>query len=195
MELNIRRTYALVENKSELAGQRVATPIRKVAVVAVLANPYVGRYVEDLTSLIEASVGLGASMGQMCMEALGPYKAQSYGKGALVGLDGDAEHASALVTTAYANPIRDAIGGGKAWISSMVKLSPPGGLIDIPMNHKDDVYVRSHYDGMTIALQDTPMPDEIAIIFCMASHGRLNARVGGLTHDEVVRRDNLKELQ
>lgn len=126
MELNIRRTYALVENKSELAGQRVATPIRKVAVVAVLANPYVGRYVEDLTSLIEASVGLGASMGQMCMEALGPYKAQSYGKGALVGLDGDAEHASALVTTAYANPIRDAIGGGKAWISSMVKLSPPG---------------------------------------------------------------------
>lgn len=192
MKLNIRRTYTLIENKSESAGHKVAVPVRKIAVVAVLENPYVGRYVEDLSPLIEASVGLGAMMGQMAVEALGSYQPQGYGKGALVGLQGEAEHASALVTTAYANPVRDAIGGGRAWISSMVKMSPPGAPIDIPMNHRDDVYVRSHYDGMTIALQDTPMPDELAIIFCMASHGRINARVGGLTHDEVMARDKPK---
>jgi hypothetical protein len=192
MNLTIRRTATIIENKSELAGQRVATPVRKVAVVAVLENPYVSRYVADLSPLIEASAGLGIMMGQMAMEALGAFKPQSFGKGGLVGLNGEAEHASALLTTAYANPLRDTIGGGKAWISSMVKIAAPGALIDIPMNHKDDIYVRSHYDGMSIVLPDTPMPDEIAIIFCIASAGRINARVGGLSHEEVVKRDALK---
>jgi hypothetical protein len=188
MQLNIRRTCSIIENNSELAGKRVATPVRKVAVVAILENPYVSRYVEDLSPLIEASAGLGAMMGQMAMDALGSHQPQSFGKGGLVGLNGEAEHASALLTTAYANPLRDAIGGGKAWISSMVKLAAPGSLIDIPMNHKDDIYVRSHYDGMSIMLPDTPMPDEIAIIFCIASAGRINARVGGLSHEEVMKR-------
>lgn len=192
MQLNIRRTYLLIEDKSEAAGRRVDTPVRKVAAVVVLENPFVGRYVADLSPLIEASVGLGAMMGDMAVTALGSYQVQGYGKGALVGLNGEAEHASALITTAYANPLREAIGGGKAWISSMVKMAAPGCAIDVPMNHKDDVYVRSHYDGMTIALQDTPMADEIAVIFCMASHGRINARVGGLTHDEVVQRNGAK---
>jgi hypothetical protein len=189
MKLNIRRTNTIVEDKNEYAGRKVDAPVRKVAVIAVVENPYAGKSVEDLSPLIEVSVSLGEMMAKMALQALGTYKVQSYGKGALVGLYGEIEHASALVTTAYANPIRDAIGGGKAWISSMVKLSSPGGQIDIPMNHKDDVYVRSHYDGMTITMQDTPMPDELAIIFCLASAGRIGARVGGLTHDEVLKRD------
>jgi len=186
--IKIRRSYSQVEDKNELAGRRTPSPVRKVAVITVLENPYVGRYVEDLGPLIEASVDLGSLMAQMALDAMGTHKAQGYGKGGLVGLHGEAEHASALLTTAYANPIRAAIGGGKAWISSMVKQAAPGASIDIPMNHIDDVYVRSHYDGITLALQDTPMPDEIAIIFCLTSGARLNARVGGLTHDEVLRR-------
>ena len=76
---------------------------------------------------------------------------------------GEQEHANALLTTAFANPLRDAIGGAKAWISSMTKMGGPGTLIDIPMNHKDDVYVRSHYDGMSLVLTESPMPDEIAV--------------------------------
>ena len=186
--IKIRRSYSQVEDKNELAGRWTPSPVRKVAVITVLENPYVGRYVENLGPLIEASVDLGSLMAQMALDAMGTHKAQGYGKGGLVGLHGEAEHASALLTTAYANPIRAAIGGGKAWISSMVKQAAPGASIDIPMNHIDDVYVRSHYDGITLALQDTPMPDEIAIIFCLTSGARLNARVGGLTHDEVVRR-------
>lgn len=187
--LRIRRTYTIVEDKFEDAGQSAPTPVRKVAVVIVLENPYAAAgFVADLSPLTKDSVELGRRMGQMAVSALGEFKAQGYGKGGLVGLDGEHEHANALLTTAFANPIRDAIGGGEAWISSMQKVVSPGTTIDIPMNHKDDVYVRSHYDGMTITLQGTPMPDEIAIIFCLASNGRINARVGGLTHEEVTAR-------
>lgn len=187
--LNIRRSYSQIEDKNELAGRRISSPVRKISVVTVLENPYVGRYVEDLGPLIEASVDLGKLMAQMALDALGTHKPQGYGKGGLVGLQGEAEHASALLTTAFAGPIRAAIGGGKAWISSMVKQAAPGATIDIPMNHIDDVYVRSHYDGVTLSLQDTPMPDEIAIIFCLTSGARLNARVGGLTHEEVMKQE------
>ena len=98
------------------------------------------------------------------------------------------EHANALLTTAFAEPFRDAIGGAKAWISSMTKVAAPGTMIDIPMNHKHEVYVRSHYDGMTLVLPDAPNTDEIAVIFCVASGGRLNARVGGMSHDEAMAR-------
>jgi Amino acid synthesis len=89
---------------------------------------------------------------------------QSYGKGRIVGLAGEQEHANALLTTAFANPIRAAI-GGDSWISSFTKKGGPGTLIDIPMNHKDEIYVRSHCDGMSVMLPDTPMSDEIAVIF------------------------------
>ncbi|OWV93606.1 amino acid synthesis family protein [Rhizobium sp. R693] len=188
--LNIRRTFTIIEDKFEEAGQLAPTPVRKVAVIAVLENPYASAgFVKDLSPLTKESVELGRHMGQMARQALGDYTAQGYGKGALVGLDGEQEHANALLTTVFANPIRDAIGGGEAWISSMQKVVSPGSTIDIPMNHKDDVYVRSHYDGMTITLQGTPMPDEIAIIFCLVSNGRINARVGGLTHEEVSGRN------
>lgn len=189
MKLNIRRTGTIVEDKSEHAGRKVAVPVRKVAVIAVIENPYAAQTVEDLGPLIEASAGLGEMMGKMALQALGPFEAQSYGKGGLVGLQGEVEHAAALLSTTYANPLRDVIGGGKAWISSMVKMSAPGGQIDIPMNHRNDIYVRSHYDGMTLTMQDTPMPDELAIIFCLASAGRIGARVGGLTHEDVLKRE------
>lgn len=187
--LRIRRTFTIIENKFEEAGQPAPTPVRKVAVVTVLNNPCVGAgFVRDLSPMTEYSKDLGKRMAEMALHALGDFTVQGYGKGGLVGLDGEQEHANALLTTVFANPIRDAIGGGEAWISSMQKVVAPGTTIDIPMNHKDDVYVRSHYDGMTITLQGTPMPDEIAIIFCLASHGRINARVGGLTHEEVQQR-------
>ncbi|WPE24264.1 amino acid synthesis family protein [Shinella zoogloeoides] len=187
--LRIRRTYTIVEDKFEDAGQLAPVPVRKVAVVTVLENPYAAAgFVKDLSPLTKGSVELGRRMGEMALAALGEYTAQGYGKGGLVGLGGEQEHANALLTTVFANPIREAIGGGEAWISSMQKVVSPGATIDIPMNHKDDVYVRSHYEGMTITLQGTPMPDEVAIIFCLVSGGRINARVGGLTHEEVSAR-------
>lgn len=188
MELRIRRIFTLVEERRVEAGRVAEVPLRKVAGVAVLENPYAGRYVEDLRPMIEASVALGQAMAQQTIVALAPFKAQSYGKGGIVGVAGEQEHANALLTTAFANPFREALGGGDAWISSMTKVAAPGTLIDIPMNAINDVYVRSHYDGMSLVLPDAPLPDEIAIIFCLANRGRLNARVGGMSYEEAEKK-------
>lgn len=188
MNIDIRRSFVILEERNELAGRVAKQPLRRAAGIAIVANPFAGRYVEDLKPMIDASVRLGEQMAEITLAAFGKHEVQSYGKGGIVGVHGEQEHANALLTTVFANPIRDAIGGGDAWISSFTKIGGPGTPIDIPMNHKDDVYVRSHYDGMTVMIPDGPLPDEIAIIFCVASGGRLNARVGGLTHDEVVAR-------
>jgi hypothetical protein len=185
MKLKIRRTYTFVEHRSVEAGKAADIPLRKVAAVAVIENPYAGRYVKDLNPMIMASAALGSELAAMAAAALAPYKAQSLGKGAIVGIAGEQEHANALLTTTFAEPLRQALGGGKAWISSMTKVGAAGTMIDIPMNCKDALYVRSHYDGMTLMLPDAPMPDEIALILCLANRGRLNARVGGLGYDQL----------
>jgi hypothetical protein len=192
VKINIRRTFVITEERREEAGRPANLPLRRIAAVAVVENPNAGRYVEDLKPMIEASVEVGKELGQIAMMAFGNHEVQSYGKGGIVGVNGEQEHANALLTTAFANPIRDIIGGGDAWISSFTKKGGPGTQLDIPMNHRDDVYVRSHYDGMSVVLPDAPMPDEIALVFCLANRGRLNARVGGLSHDEVATRKRAK---
>jgi hypothetical protein len=188
VNIKVRRTYAIAEERHEEAGRAAAHRLRRVAAIAVVENPYAGRYVDDLKPMIDASVPLGRTMAELALNAFGQHEIQSYGKGGIVGVAGEQEHANALLTSAFASPIRDAIGGGDAWSSSFTKKGGPGTLIDIPMNHKDDLWVRSHYDGMSVLVPDAPLPDEIAVIFCIASGGRLNARVGGLTHQEVVAR-------
>jgi hypothetical protein len=192
MKLTIRRTFTFVETRHAEAGRAADVPLRKVAAVAVIANPYAGRYVEDLSPLIEASAEIGRVLAEMGMAALAPFRPQSFGKGGIVGLAGEQEHANALLTTTFAEPMRDVAGGGKAWISSMTKVAGPGQPIDIPFNAKDALYVRSHYDGMTLTLHDAPLPDEIAIICCFASRGRLNARVGGLKLEDAKGEDGLR---
>lgn len=192
MRLKIRRTFSIVEERHVEAGKDTNMPLRKVAAVAVLENPCAGRYVEDLSEMIEASGDLGRQLGGMALAALKPFDPQSHGKGGIVGLNGEQEHANALLTTAFANPIRDLIGEAPAWVSSMTKVAAPGTLIDIPMNNKDDIYVRSHYDGMSLVLPDAPLPDEIALIFCLANRGRLNARVGGLTYADALKKARAK---
>jgi hypothetical protein len=192
MKLKIRRSYTFVETRGVEAGREAEVPLRKVAAVAVVENPYAGRYVEDLSPLVAASAELGRILAQMAAAALAPYRPQSFGKGGIVGVGGEQEHANALLTTTFAEPMRDVAGGGKAWISSMTKIGVPGQPIDIPLNAKDALYVRSHYDGMTITLHDAPLPDEIAIICCFASRGRLNARVGGLKLEDAQGEDGLR---
>ncbi len=191
MKLRIRRTLRFVENRMIEAGKTAELPLCKVAAVAVLENPFAGRYVEDLGPMIEASAALGRELSAAAIDALRPYSPQSIGKAALVGIAGEQEHGNALLTTAFAEPVREAMGGGKAWMSSMTKVAMAGTPIDVPMNCKDALYVRSHYDGMTLMLPDAPMPDEIALIVCMANRGRLNARVGGLRFEDLKGEDGL----
>lgn len=190
MQLKVRKLYAFAEDES-----RPDSPddvLRKVAVVAVVENPCSGKYVEDLRPLIAASTELGQQMAQRAIEAMQPFRTESYGKGGIVGTDGEQEHANALLTTTFADPLREAVGGGKAWISSMTKCGGPGTSIDIPLASKDALYVRSHYDGITLTLHDAPLPNEVAVIIAIANRGRLSARVGGLALAGVKGADGLK---
>ena len=192
MELQARKFYTFVEDAMTEAGRAGEPLLRKVAVVAIVENPYAGRYVEELQPMVDASERLGRELSKIALNALAPYHAQSYGKAGLVGLDGEQEHANALLTTTFANPLREAVSGGKAWIPSMTKCGGPGTSIDIPLASKDALYVRSHYDGMTITLHDGPLRREIAVIICLANRGRLNARLGGLKFEDIEGKDGLK---
>ncbi len=191
MDLHVRRWQSFVEHRLEEAGRPSDTPLRKAAIAAFVANPYAGRYVEDLQPMIDASPALGAKMAERLMEAWGDDSVMSYGKAGVVGLGGEQEHANALLTTPAAEPLRRAIGGGKAWISSVTKIGGPGTLLDVPMASKDALYVRSLYNAMTLHFADGPMPDEIVLVFAISNRGRINARVGGLTPQDMKGLDGL----
>jgi hypothetical protein len=163
-------------------------PLIKAAVAVVIRNPFAGQWVEDLSPLTDPSASLGAELGIRAMALLNGRSAESYGKGGIAGLSGEQEHVVACVTTVFGNALRDAIGGGKAWISSVTKSAAAGTSIDIPLAYKHEVYVRSHYDAITVTLPDAPRPDELVLIAAVATGGRINARVGGITVAEVLAR-------
>jgi len=189
--MQIRKILTFVDETRSEAGQPAQTPLRKVAAVAVVKNPYAGKFQVDLAALVDASAAVGREVTAIAIGLLQPYAAESYGKGAIIGLAGEQEHGVAMLTTVFGNVMRDAAGGGKAWISSMTKRAGPGASIDIPLAHKDALYVRSHYDGISLTLPDAPLPDEIAVICAYANRERLNSRVGGLAKDEIKGIDGL----
>jgi len=191
MQMKVRRWQAVVEERLEEAGRAADVPLRKVAIVAFVENPYAGRYVEDLSPMIQASPELGERMAAKLMEVYGDHPVLSYGKAGVVGLGGEQEHANALLTTPAAEPLRRAIGGGKAWISSVTKVGGPGTVLDVPLASKDALYVRGLYNAMTLYFPDGPMPDEIALIFAVSNRERINARVGGLQLKDVQGKDGL----
>ena len=188
--MKIRRVLSFVDETHEEAGQPTVPPLRKVAVVAIVRNPFAGTYQADLKPLIDASVEIGRHICAIAVALLGA-QPESYGKAALIGLNGEQEHGVAMLTTVFGNEMRAAAGGGKAWISSLTKRATPGTPIDIPLAHKDALYVRSHYDGITVMLPDAPLPNEIAIIAAYASRGRPNHRVGGPKASEIKGLDGL----
>jgi hypothetical protein len=189
--MQIRKILTFVDEARCEAGQAANMPLRKVAAVAVVSNPFAGKFAPDLSALVDASAAVGREITAMALDLLRPYGAESYGKGAVVGLAGEQEHGVAMLTTVFGNVMRDAAGGGKAWISSMTKRAGPGASIDIPLAHKDALYVRSHYDGITVTLADAPLADEIAVICAYANRERLNSRVGGLAKDKIKGTDGL----
>lgn len=192
MPLEIRRWLTLVDHKMVESGRAAAKPLRKVAVIAIVANPYTGRFVEDLSQSTRDSEAVGVELARLAVLAMGDMRAASYGKGGVAGLGGEQEHANAMLTTVFAEPLRTALGGAMAWIPSFTKLAGPGATIDVPLAHKDALYVRSHYDGVTVTLPpDAPAADEVALIVVLASGGRLNARVGGLNARDVIGQDGL----
>ena len=191
--MQIRKIFTHIEETRLEAGVNAEIPLRKVAVVAVLKNPFAGRpFQEDLSELTEASAEIGRDISERAATAMNPFEVASYGKGGIVGLAGEQEHVVAMLTTVYGNAMREAAGGGAAWISSFTRRGGPGEILQIPLAHKDALYVRSHYDGMEVYLSDAPLPDEIAIVCCYANRGRLNARVGGIAAEQIEGKDGLR---
>ena len=189
--MRIRKLVTVVEEIREDGGKAVATPVRKVAAVAVIENPFAGRFAEDLQTLVKTGEELGDLLGRRAVEALGA-PVHSYGKAAIVGVDGEYEHAAAVLHPTLGTPFRAAVGGGKSIIPSAKKLGGPGASIDVPLHFKDAAFVRTHFDAMEVRLPDAPRADEILVALVVTDGGRPHPRVGGLTVSEARKEDGLR---
>jgi hypothetical protein len=180
-EFHVRKWYLQIEDThaNESGVLADGEPIRKIVIGAAIHNVFSGRFVEDLNGAVQASEALGREFGTRLKDVIGNARVASYGKACVVGAAGEYEHGNALLTTVFADPVRDAIGGAAAWIPSTGKRGSPGTAIDIPLAHKDELYVRSHYDTVSAMFTDAPNADEIVIAFAFATRGRLHARLGG----------------
>ena len=192
--MEVRKYLTVVEETEMEGGKKVAPPTRKAAAMAVIKNPFAGKYVENLDELIEVGVTLGGTLTKMAVEALkiSPQKAESYGKAAIVGSSGELEHAAAILHPKLGTPMREAVAGGKAIIPSAKKMGVPGTEIDVPLHYKDAAFVRSHFDAMSVRVPDAPRPDEIVVAIVVTDSGRPHPRIGGLKKDEAKKEDGLR---
>jgi len=191
--MEIRKMVTIIEDIYGDGEKKAQRPVRRVAAVAVIKNPFAGRYEDNLDLLIDNGEELGKILGERAVEALGKDRTpESYGKASIVGEKGEMEHAAAILHPKLGTPLRNAVGGGKAIIPSVKKLGRMGDEIDIPLHYKDAAFVRSHFDGMTISVNDAPKSDEILVAVAVTDGGRPHARVGGLKKEEAKKEDGLR---
>jgi hypothetical protein len=190
----IRKWITTVEETAREAGRDVTPPIRRAVAACVIENPFAGRYVEDLSPLIEAGAELGAQLAARAIAALGIAGTQvhSFGKAAIVGEAGEVEHAAALLHPKMGAPVRAALGKGPALIPSAKKRAGMGAAIDIPLGHKDAAFVRSHFDAVEFRVTDAPARDEILLCLALTDGGRPLPRIGGLTVEGIIGEDGLR---
>jgi amino acid synthesis protein len=194
MKARIRKIVTFVEETHSEMGKVVTPPTRRAAAAAIIENPFAGRYVEDLTELMDIGEELGALLTEKAIAALnipGP-NAESYGKAAVVGENGELEHAAAILHPKLGTPVRKVLGKGAALIPSAKKRGGPGTPLDIPLGHKDAAYVRSHFDAMEIRINDAPRANEILVAVAVTDSGRPLPRVGGLTKSQIKGEDGLR---
>ena len=194
MKARIRKLAVFLEETREEGGRKVDPPTRRAAAVAVIENPFAGRYVEDLSELIDIGEELGGLLAEKAVAALGipGERVESYGKAAAVGENSELEHAAAILHPKLGAPVRKALGKGAALIPSSKKRGGPGVALDIPLGHKDAAFVRSHFDGMEVRLNDAPRANEIMVAVAVTDSGRPHPRVGGLKTDEIKGVDGLR---
>ena len=194
MSANIRKLIVQVDETRQEMGRTIDPPTRRAVAIAVIENPYAGRYSESLDELIAIGEELGALLGQRAVAALGiePGQAQSYGKAAIVGEAGELEHAAAILHPKLGAPLRVAVEKGAALVPSSKKRGTLGTAIDVPLGHKDAAYVRSHFDAVEARVSDAPRANEIVVAVAVTDSGRPLPRIGGLQHAEVKGVDGLR---
>jgi len=194
MKPDIRKIVVVVDETLTEMGRAVSPPVRRAAAMAVIANPFAGKYVEDLAPLMDMGEELGRILSEKAVAALGVEgaNAEGYGKAALVGENGEMEHAAALLHPKMGTPVRKTLSKGAALIPSSKKRGAPGSELDIPLGHKDAAYVRSHFDGMQVSITDAPRANEIVVAVAVTTGGRPLPRVGGLKASDIKGEDGLR---
>ncbi len=194
MSAVIRKIVTVVEETLMEGGRDVSPPTRRAAAIAVIDNPFAGKFVDDLAPLVAIGEELGELLAARAVAALGieGNKAQSYGKAAAVGENGELEHAAAILHPKMGAPVRKVLGKGAALIPSSKKRGGLGAVLDIPLGHKDAAFVRSHFDGMEVQINDAPRANEIMVAVAVTDSGRPLPRVGGLTIEEIKGEDGLR---
>jgi hypothetical protein len=189
--MKLNRLYTFIEEVYSEGGRELASPLKRVAVAAVIENPFAGRFEEDLSELMETGAELGQLLGEKAVAQLDGDAPHSYGKAAIVGMNGEREHAAALMHPKLGAPLREAVFGGKAIIPSAKKMGGPGTMIDVPLHHKDAMKVRSHFDAMEVRIPDAPAANEIVVVIAVTNGGRPHPRVGGLLLENITGEDGL----
>jgi hypothetical protein len=194
MGARIRKLIVQVDETRIEMGKPIDPPVRKALAMAVIANPYAGRYADTLDELVEIGEELGALLGHKCVQALGiePGRVHSYGKAAIVGENGELEHAAAILHPKLGAPLRKAVEKGAALVPSSKKRGGLGTAIDVPLGHKDAAFVRSHFDAMEARVADAPRADEIVVAVVVTDSGRPLPRIGGLQVGEIQGTDGLR---
>lgn len=194
MNAKIRKIAVNVEETHREIGKVINPATRKAVAIAVIENPFSGVYQDDLSVLMEIGAELGALLGKRCVAALGikPSEAESYGKSAMVGENGELEHAAAILHPKLGGPLRAAVEKGAALVASSKKMGSPGQVLDVPLGHKNAAYIRSHFDGIEVRLNDAPRANEIMVAVAVTDSGRPLPRVGGLTQDDAKGYDGLR---
>jgi hypothetical protein len=194
MKAKIRKIVTVVEETHTEMGRPIQPPTRKAAAIAVIENPFAGRYEPNLDLLTDIGEELGELLGNRAVETLGvpKGKVESYGKAAIVGESGEWEHAAAILHPKLGAPLRKAVEKGAALVPSAKKLGGVGAAIDVPLGHKDAAFVRSHFDAMEVRVPDAPRANEIVVAVVVTDSGRPLARVGGLTKQEAKGIDGLR---
>jgi len=192
-EVELRKRVVIVEEIFHEGGPVAAKPLRRAAALAVIRNPFAGKYVQEIAGFMEKLNPLGLHMANSLVAALGgdAKAVEGYGKGAIVGQAGELEHGALWhVPGGYA--MRKILGGAKAIVASTKKVAGPGTRLDVPITHINASYVRSHFDAMEVGIPDAPRADEILLALVMTTGARVHARVGGLKDTEIKGEDGLR---
>jgi hypothetical protein len=190
----IRKLVTIVEDTHREMDQEVTPPTRRAAALAVVDNPYAGRFSPELDELVALGEMLGGLLGERAVRALGvaPGEVHSYGKAAIVGEDGELEHAAAILHPRLGAPLRAAVERGAALVPSAKKRGGLGAAIDVPLGHKDAAFVRSHFDAMEVRVSDAPRRGEIVVAVVVTDSGRPLSRIGGLAVTQIEGKDGLR---
>ncbi|HEV7255262.1 MAG TPA: amino acid synthesis family protein [Mesorhizobium sp.] len=192
-EAAVRKILVQVEEVLHEFGPPPPAPQRRGAVLAVIHNPFAGRYVEDIQPFMETLRPLGLDMAQRLLRALGGEReaVQGYGKGVIVGGAGEIEH-GALWHAPGGYAMREVLGGAKAIVPSTKKVGALGTRIDIPITHLNASYVRSHFDAIEVGVPDAPRADELVLVLAMTTGPRIHHRMGGLAVADIKGEDGLR---